>query len=114
MKEREELLRHIISKAKDACDEKKWLRVKKTFLIFSCVVYLAAQFFGEMSNIKEYLGWLIAAPVIAGLIMFGSALLLLYIHNGAVEDQKYIASLEGELNATVRFNVKESKENEKN
>ena len=106
MKDREELLRQIISRAKDACDEKKHRRVIRTFLVFSAVVYLAAQCFGEMSSIKEYLGWLIAAPILAGLIMFGSALLLLYIHNGAMEDEKYIASLEGELNATVRFNRK--------
>ena len=104
MKEREELLRHIISKAKDACEKKKQKRVIRTFLVFSGVVYFMAFVFDAMNNIKEYLGWLIAAPVFAGLIMFGSTLLLLHIHNGSVEDQKYIASLEGELNATVRFN----------
>lgn len=104
MKEREELLRQLISRAKDACDKKKHKRVIRTFLVFSVVVYLVAQYFGEMINIKDYLIWLIVAPIFAGLIMFGSALLLLYIHNGAMEDVKYIASLEGELNATFRFN----------
>lgn len=110
MKEREELLKQIISRAKDACEKKQWKRIKRTFLIFSGVVYLAAQYFGEMSNIKEYLCWLIAAPILAGLIMFGSTLLLLYIWSGAMEDEKYIASLEGELNATVRFNIRKHKD----
>ena len=73
-------------------------------MVFSGVVYLAAFIFDEINSVKEFLGWLIAAPFYAGLIMFGSALLLLYIHNGAMEDAKYIASLEGELNATFRFN----------
>lgn len=110
MKEREELLKQIISRAKDACEKKKQKRVIKTFLVFSGVVYLAAQYFGEMTNVKEYLCWLIAAPIFAGLIMFGAELLLLYIHNGAMEDAKYIASLEGELNATVRFNIRKYKD----
>lgn len=106
MKDREELLRQIISKAKDASEKKKHKRVIRTFLVFSVVVYLAALYFGEMSNINDYLLWLIAAPFFAGLIMFGAILLLLYILKGGMEDEKYIASLEGELNATIRFNRK--------
>ena len=104
MKEREELLRQIISKAKDACEKKKQKRVIKTFLVLSGVVYFVAFAWDAMNSMKEYLGWLVAAPFCAGLIMFGSALVLLYIHSGAMEDEKYIASLEGELNATFRFN----------
>lgn len=110
MKEREKLLRQIISKAKDACEKKKQNRAIRTFLVFSIIVYLAAQYFGEMSSIKDYLIWLIGAPIFAGLIMFGAMLLLLYIHNGAIEDEKYIASLEGELNATIRFNSRRDKD----
>jgi hypothetical protein len=110
MKEREELLRQIISRAKDACEKKQQKRVIRTFLVFSGVVYLAAQYFGAMSSIKEYLCWLIVAPILAGLIMFGAILLLLYITSGALEDAKYIASLEGELNATIRFNNRINKE----
>ena len=110
MKEREELLRQIISRAKDACEKKQQKRVLRTFLAFSVVVYLAAQCFGEMNNLKDYLIWLVGAPIFAGLIMFGAILLLLYILSGAMEDQKYIASLEGELNATVRFNIRNKDE----
>lgn len=106
MKEREELLRQLISRAKDACEKKKQKRVIKTFLVLSGVVYLVAHCFGEMSNIKEYLCWLVVAPIFAGLIMFGSMLVLLYILKGGMDDKTYIASLEGELNATFRFNRK--------
>ena len=88
-------------------EKKKGKRVLRTFLIFSGVVYLAAQYFGEMSNIKDYLIWLIEAPILAGLIMFGAALLFLYIWGGALEDAKIIAKLEGQLIAVNRLNKKE-------
>ena len=106
MKEREELLRQLISRAKDACEKKKQKRVLKTFLVLSGVIYLLAFMFDAINSITEFLGWLVAAPFLAGLIMYGATLLLLYIHKGAMEDAKYIASLEGELNATFRFNRK--------
>lgn len=110
MKEREELLRQIISKAEDACEKKKQKRVLKTFLVLSGVVYLVAFAWGEMNNIVELLCGLIAAPFMAGIIMYGSVLVTAYIHYGAMEDAKYIASLEGELNATVRFNNRINKD----
>lgn len=103
MKEREKLLRQLISNAEKASEKKQWVRVKKTFLVFSGVVYLAALSWGEMDSVIDYLLWLVVAPFFAGLIMFGSMLLLLYIFHGALEDAKYIASLNGELNATSRF-----------
>ena len=110
MKEREELLRQIISRAEDACDKKKHKRVIKTFLVFSGVIYLLAFAWDEINSWIEFLGWLVAAPFLAGLIMYGATLLLLYIWSGAMEDEKYIASLEGELNATVRFNSRQYKD----
>jgi phosphatidylserine synthase len=110
MKEREKLLRQLISKAEDACEKRKQKRVIRTFFVLSGVVYLAAFSWGSMNSIKDYLLWLIGAPILAGLIIFGSALVLLYIFNGAMEDAKYIASLNGELNATVRFNNRINKE----
>lgn len=110
MKEREELLRQLISRAEDACEKKKGKRVLRTFLVLSGVVYLAAFAWGAMSSIKDYLLWLVGSPLFAGLIMFGSMLVMLYICHGAIEDAKYIASLNGELNATVRFNHRINKE----
>ena len=107
---REELLRQIISRAKDACEKKKQKRVVKTFLVLSGVVYLVVFAFGEMREIKDYLGWLIGAPILSGLIILGSVIVLLHIIKGGMEDAKYIASLEGELNATMRFNNRKSKD----
>ena len=110
MKQREELLRQIISKAKDASEKKKHKRVIKTFLVFSGVVYLFAFMLDEINSWIEFLGWLLAAPFYAGIIMYGSTLLLLYIWSGTMEDEKYIAKLEGELNATIRFNNRKNKD----
>ena len=110
MKEREELLRQIISRAKDACNKKKWLRVKRSFLVLSGVIYLIAFAWGEMNEIKEFLGWLVGAPILSGLVILGSVIVLLHIIKGGMEDAKYIASLEGELNATIRFNSRKNKD----
>ena len=107
MKERAEFLRGLILAREKACEKEKWLRVKKTFLVLSGAVYLLALEFGEMSGAKEYLGWLLVAPVLAGLIMFGSMLVLLYITSGVREEERYIARLEGELDAIMRFNKKD-------
>lgn len=110
MKEREELLRQLISRTKDACDKKKHKRVIRTFLILSGVIYLLAFTWDEINSWIEFLGWLIGAPFLAIFIIYVAALILIYIHHGAMEDEKYIAKLEGELNATVRFNNRKNKE----
>lgn len=110
MKEREKLLRDLISRMEDVCEKRKEKRVIRTFLVLSGVVYLAAFAWDGMNSIKDCLLWLIGAPLLAGLIIFGSALVMLHIHHGAMEDAKFIASLNGELNATVRFNRKNKDE----
>ena len=97
-------LRQEIERLDNIFEKKKGKRVLRTFLVFSVVVYLAAQYFGAMSSIKDYLIWLVGAPLLAGLIMFGAMLLLLYIWGGALEDAKYLSSLKGQLIATMRFN----------
>lgn len=110
MKEREELLRQLISRAKEVSEKKKEKRVLKTFLVLSGVIYFVAFAWDEINSWIEFLGWLVVAPFLAGLIMYGAMLITAYIHNGAMEDTKYIASLEGELNATVRFNIRKNKD----
>ena len=99
-------LRQEIERLDKLFDKRKEKRVLRTFLVFSGVVYLAAQYFGAMSSIKDYLIWLVGAPLFAGLIMFGAMLLLLYILTGSYEEIKHIAHLEGQLMATMRFNKK--------
>lgn len=99
---REEKLEQQILEMADACGEKKWLRVKKTFFVISGIVYLILFMCGAMKDIKDYLGWLIAAPIMSGFVMFISSMVLLYITSGAMEDEKAIAKKIGELEA-IKF-----------
>ena len=102
---REEELRQQISFMRDKSDREKWKRCGKTFFVLTGVVYLAAFAWGEISDIEEFLYCLIGVPFLSGLIMFVSMLVMLYISTGALEDEKYIAKLEGELNAVMRNNL---------
>ena len=106
MKERAEFLRGLISAREKVCEKEKWLRVKRTFLVLSGFIYFLAFAWGEINSWIEYLGWLLAAPFYAGLIMFGSLMVLLYIWSGVKEEERYIARLKGELDAIIRFNEK--------
>ena len=99
-------LQKEISKLEQIFEKNKWKRTKTTLFILSGVVYIAAFALGEMNSIVEYLGWLVAAPIFAGLIMFASILITLYISSGAMSEAKIIARLEGELLATMRLNKK--------
>ena len=104
---REEKLEQQISKLEADFDKRKWLRVRRTFFTLSGVVYLVAFMVGEIKgDIKEYLGWLVVAPVLAGIALFISLLILSYIIIGGMEEEKYIAKLKGELNA-IKFSYKE-------
>ena len=103
---REEELRKQISRLEDACEKKKWLRVRNTFLVLSGVIYLVAFICGKMSNIKGYLSWIVGAMIIAGLLMFVSMMVSLYVTGGAMEDERVIATLKGELNAIKYHNSK--------
>lgn len=102
----EEELRQLIDKKADAISEKKWLRLKRTFFVLSGVVYLQALYLGLDADIidMEYLiTSLLAAPVVAGFIMLISYGVLYYIITGAMEDEKSLAKLVGELNAVIRL-----------
>lgn len=100
-------LRQEISKLDALYEKRKEKRVIRTFLVLSGVVYLAASAFGAMNGIVEYLCGLVVAPFVAGIIMYGSMLVLLYMMTGGTEEIKIIARLEGELLATMRFNKKD-------
>ena len=96
---REEKLEQEILKMAHECDDKKWLRVKRTFFVLSGVVYLTVFMCGGMNDIRDYLGWLISAPIMAGFIMFISYGILFYIIDGSMKEEKAIAKKIGELNA---------------
>lgn len=104
---REEKLEQEILEMADACGDKKWMRVKRTFFILSGVVYsieLYCILKGGINDINIYAicGLLFAPLFIAGFIMFISSMVLLYIISGAMEDEKAIAKKIGELNG-IKF-----------
>ena len=100
MKEREEELRRIIQEKVNDCSEKKWMRVKRTFLVLSGAVYLNVLYYGldhGEFGIKDFLMWLLASPVVAGFIMLISYGVLCYILTDSTEEEKTIARLVGKL-----------------
>lgn len=99
MQEREENLRQQIHNFKRIADERKTKRIIKTLAALSAIIYVTAFMSGGMNGIQDYLLWIIAAPVSAALIMFISALVMLYVFSGALSDEKYLARLQGELKA---------------
>lgn len=96
---KEKELRQRIFEMADACDKKKWLRVKRTFFVLSGVIYLMALMYGGISDIKDCLWLLLIAPFAAGFVMFISYGVLFYIIDGAMKDEKDIAKKIGELEA---------------
>ncbi len=120
---KEKRLEQRILEMADACGDKKWLRVKRTFFVLCGVIYLMLLYIGvkngiDISNIDiKTLFYLIfcltfGVGFVAGAIMFISYGILFYIINGATEDEKAIAKLEGELNA-IKLSKQEVKQNEK-
>ena len=87
---REAELERLISEKTKACGEKNWMRMKRTFFIFSGVIYLVVLYVGldfKIIDIKYLLSWLVFSPVLAGFIMFISYFgILHYIITKALED----------------------------
>ena len=96
---REEELRQQIHRLQDINENRKWMRTKKTLFVLSATVYLAAFMTDSMNSIQDYLVWIVCAPVAAVFIMFVSVMVTLYIFSGALSDEKYVARLQGELDA---------------
>lgn len=96
---REEELERRIYLLEEASDNKKWERTKRTFFVLSAVVYFIFFITGRMNSLLDFLGWIILAPICAGILMFISAIILIYMVNGAAQENKEIARLKGELYA---------------
>jgi hypothetical protein len=96
--EREKKLERLIYEKTEKCEKRKWLRVKRTFFVLSGSIYLIALYRGLKDNsidIRYCISWLVASPVLAGFIMFGAILVLLYILTGSLKEEKEIAELKG-------------------
>ncbi len=99
MQEREEKLKQQIAHLERINETKKGKRIRNTFFVLSAVVYFIAFVCDGMNSAQDYLLWILAAPVSAGILMFVSSLVMLYVISGAMNDEKYIARLKGELDA---------------
>lgn len=99
MQDREEKLRQQIDNFERIAESRKSKRTIKTLAALSAIIYVTAFMSGCMNGILDYLLWIIAAPASAALIMFISALVMLYMISGALSDGKYLARLQGELKA---------------
>lgn len=89
-------LERLIYEKDDAFDREQGKRVKITFLVLSGIIYLVA-FMSDKTSGTDYLRWILAAPIMAGLIMFVSYGVWAYIIHGALKRAETIAGLKGEL-----------------
>lgn len=98
--EREKELERLIDKMENTCSKKKFVRLKRTFFAVSGAIYLLTIYNGIESDkidIEYLLSWLVASPVMAGLVLLVSYGILYYIITGAMEEEKYLAELRGKL-----------------
>ena len=108
--EREAELERIIYDKAEACSEKKWRRLKRTYFVLTGVIYLIALYCGldyKRIDIEYFLSWFIASPVLAGFVLLISYGILHYIITGAMEEEKEIAKLQGQLIAIKSFDKEE-------
>ena len=102
MQGREEELEQQILKMAEEYGDRKWKRVKRTFFVLCGVIYLIAFMSGEMDCVQDYLRWILASPISAGLVMFVSYGVLFYMIDGSMKEEKAIAKKIGELEA-IKF-----------
>lgn len=95
-------LEYLIAKKDYDFDKEQGKRIRTTFFVLSGAIYLIAFMWDGMNNIKDYLFWLLGAPLIAGFAIFISFMILLHIMNGATNRTETIAKLKGELEA-IKF-----------
>mgnify|MGYP003289256339 CR=1 FL=1 len=106
---REEELERQIYLLDKAVDDEKWKRTKKTFFVLSAVIYFIALMSDRMECLQDFLGWIITAPILAGVVMFISVCVTMYMNIGAIQGVERIAKLQGELKA-IKFGKIETTE----
>ena len=92
---REEELERLIYEKAEACNEKKWVRLKRTYFVLTGVLYLIMLWFIEISDMGDFFGWLVSVPVLAGFILIISYGILYYMITNSMEEEKEIAELKG-------------------
>lgn len=96
---REEELERRIYLLDKAVDDDKWKRTKTTFFVLSAAIYCIAFMSDRMECLQDFLGWIIIAPILAGVVMFVSVGVTMYMTTGAIQGVEKIAKLQGELDA---------------
>ena len=91
---REKELERLIYEKAEACSEKKWMRLKRTYFALTGALYLLTFMYGKMYK-KDFWGWIVSIPVIAGFVMFISYGILHYMITESMEEEKEIAELKG-------------------
>lgn len=108
-----EKLRQEIFDMAERCNEQKWKRCKKTFFVLCGVIYLLLLWYalkdGSISDINFinsvylFVVPILVAAFLAGLVLFASCIVTLYMSNNAMKDEKAIAKKMGEFYAVEMF-----------
>lgn len=108
-----EKLRQEIFEMAERCNEQKWKRCKKTFFVLCGVIYLLLLWYalkdGSISDINFinsvylFVVPILVAAFLAGLVLFASCIVTLYMSNNAMKDEKAIARKMGEFYAVEMF-----------
>ena len=94
---REKELERLIYEKTEKSEKKKWVRLKRTYFVLTGVLYLIMLRLIKISDLEDFLSWLVSAPVLAGFILIISYGILCYIITNSMEEEKEIAVLKGKL-----------------
>lgn len=102
MKEREEEIEKRMYEKAYIYGERKWMRVKRTFLVLSAIIYLGAFVNDAMNCLRDFLVWILIAPVMAGMLMAISLAVMGYVLIESMKEEKELARMQGKIDA-IRF-----------
>lgn len=94
----DEIKRQALQKA-EVYGDRKWMRVKRTFLVLSVAIYLIAFINDAMNGWEDYLRWILVAPSLSGGIMFVSYAVIGYMWTKSLEEEKELAKMQGMIDA---------------
>jgi hypothetical protein len=102
---REEKLRQQLLEKADEYDDKKWMRVKRTFFVLTGAVYLIGLYISSNDGITigTIFRLLLVSPLLAGVIMFIAYGVLFYLIYNGMQEEKDLATLKGRL-YEIEFN----------
>ena len=93
-----EIERQAFEKA-EIYGERKWMRVKRTFLVLSAIIYVGAFVLDAMNSLSDFLVWILVAPVMAGMLIAISLAVLSYIVIESTKEEKELARMQGKIDA---------------